>query len=882
MNIWNKKLMLVLATMAILSTIAFGVPNQQKTFYYSFEEKVYGRLDTSILAVHVPKEMELTRFSTKLSAVKGKSLSEEIPYVKAFKQEGITFVKLDKPADTAKSFQLLSEFREISPTAAVGHPFFVEGERFPLIVTNEFVVRFKPEVDEEWIKKYNRGQEVEVVNKNPHVDRQYLLRIAEKSGLNALEMANRYQESKRVVFSHPDFLIHIEQQYIPGDTNFTRQWHLRNDGSGGMKAGADIDVVNAWDYTRGAPNVIVAVIDGKFKIKHPDLDDNYLKNTAETRNGDDDDGNGYPDDINGWSFADNTDDLFVGLWGGHGQAVAGLVAAEENGTAVVGVCPQCRLLLICIPSKTEDLARAFYYARDRGADIINCCWSSYTASTLPTFVTALDETANGTQGGRGIPIFFAAGNRGKPFVSYPARDPNTIAVGGSDCNDVRYSGSQYGREINILAPTKQSNDSCGLVTTGFYNEINYTFGGTSGATAIAAGTAGLMLSANPNLTRQEVQDILQDTAEKIEPLAAKYDANGFSFTHGYGRINAYEAVKEAKERLPEHRDPVDIVMVLDYSGSMKNSATRGGRNKIEVLKDAVEIFLKTWEAFVHPEDRIGIVYFRSSVNPLTISLQPLVGNVETLIREMRGEEPDGCSAVGGGLQVALDALSSSTDVKHPAILLSADGRPNVNPKVVKMSNHYEIINSTDCWCHDTPSVPEQPGISLKSYGIPIHIIGIGKSAAIRYREVLDGIRTETAGLLHLATNPEEELYRFYLEDLVEALNLGSLEMVDYRHGTPGTGQPMSETFVMDGAVRKAVFLVHWVGNSFPGIKSDAPHNENLQPTRWVKGKFYRIACFDFPYVLNGQPIDPVGNWRIYTGESSQTIPYQTALLVEEN
>jgi len=287
-------------------------------------------------------------------------------------------------------------------------------------------VRFKLDVKEEQITKYNQSEKVEVVKKNPHVEQQYLLRVTEESELNALEMANRYQESGIVVFAHPNFLVHMEYNYIPIDTNFSDQWHLHNTGSGTMTVDADIDAVEAWDITRGDPDIVIAVIDGGFEITHPDLDDNFVINTAEIRNGLDDDGNGYVDDINGWSFVGDSDDVSNGLLPSHGQAVAGLVAAEENSAGVVGVCPQCRLLFISITLDIDDLANAFYYARDRGADIISNSWGA-TDNSLeqPALITAIDETANGTRNGRGISIFFATGNDGGTVVAYPARDPNT-------------------------------------------------------------------------------------------------------------------------------------------------------------------------------------------------------------------------------------------------------------------------------------------------------------------------------------------------------------------------------------------------------------------------------------------------------------------------
>lgn len=516
---------------------------QPKTFYYSFEKKIYGRLDTSILAVQAPKEVESTAFKGPVDSMKGKFLSEDIQFVKAFQQEGIIFIKLDEPVDIAKFKEISPMFLDISPAVRLGHPFFINEEKLPHIVTNEFVVRFKTDIKEEKIKEFNQSQKVEVVKKNPHVDKQYLLRSTETNGINALEMANRYQESGLVVFSQPNFLIHLEYYHIPNDPNFSDQWHLHNQGSSGMTADADIDAVEAWEITRGDPDIIIAVIDGGFEITHPDLDDNFFINTAEQRNGLDDDGNTYIDDINGWSFVENSDDVSRGLWPYHGQAVAGLVAAEENNIMVVGVAPQCRVLLICNTFNVNALANAFYYARDRGADIITNSWGS-TGTTFeqPTLITAIDETANETRGGRGISIFFATGNDGGSVVAYPARDPNTIAIGGSDCTDVRYNNSQYGPEINVVSPTRQKDGSCGLVTTGLSNGVTTSFGGTSGATPIAAGIAGLLLSVNPNLTRQQVQQILQETAEKIEPGVANYDANGFSNTHGYGRVNAHRAV----------------------------------------------------------------------------------------------------------------------------------------------------------------------------------------------------------------------------------------------------------------------------------------------------------------------------------------------------
>jgi hypothetical protein len=56
-----------------------------------------------------------------------------------------------------------------------------------------------------------------------------------------------------------------------------------------------------------------------------------------------------------------------------------------------------------------------------------------------------------------------------------------------------------------------------------------------------------MLEANPKLTADDVQTILQHSADRIAPADARYDVQGFSMRYGYGRVNALRAVALAYE-----------------------------------------------------------------------------------------------------------------------------------------------------------------------------------------------------------------------------------------------------------------------------------------------------------------------------------------------
>ena len=131
-------------------------------------------------------------------------------------------------------------------------------------------------------------------------------------------------------------------------------------------------------------------------------------------------------------------------------------------------------------------------------------------------------------------------------VGYPAAHPEPIAVGASSDRDYRSGYSEYGPELDVVAPSS-GGPGPGITTTdrtggdGYSTTGDYTsgFGGTSSATPLASGVVGLMLSRNPDLTADQVQQILQNTADKIGTDAY---SSGRNDRYGYGRINAYAAV----------------------------------------------------------------------------------------------------------------------------------------------------------------------------------------------------------------------------------------------------------------------------------------------------------------------------------------------------
>ena len=119
-------------------------------------------------------------------------------------------------------------------------------------------------------------------------------------------------------------------------------WGLRGAAAATFGSRAEDAWVNG--YT-GSSEVVIAVIDSGLDVTHPDLADNVWSNPGEVVNGLDDDGNGYIDDLHGWSFYKNSPDVSHIGDDGHGTHVAGIIGAVGgNGLGTSGVSPNVRII----------------------------------------------------------------------------------------------------------------------------------------------------------------------------------------------------------------------------------------------------------------------------------------------------------------------------------------------------------------------------------------------------------------------------------------------------------------------------------------------------------------------------------------------------------
>jgi len=348
-----------------------------------------------------------------------------------------------------------------------------------------------------------------------------------KDSLKTIEIANSIYKEKGVKFSHPDFKRKKILRALTKDPYVKKAWYLKDKY---YRNGSDINVEEAWNYTKGK-GIKIAVYDKGIDIDHPDLKENII--AFENFND--------PDSNIPYSNDDN--------W--HGTACAGIISASENSIGSVGVAPQATLYAVGYSENdvSKDI-EAFNWLMKEGVSVINNSWGSY--ENLDAYSEIFEELATKGRDGKGIILVFAAGNKSenldKNDINDESESPYVLSITASTRRNKIASYANYGSAIDFTAPGGDSSN--GLFTTDARGSFGYTnyeytsnFIGTSAAAPIVTGTIALMLSANPNLTRDEIIEILKSTSDKFGDYS--YDKNGHNNHWGYGKINAGRAVRVA-------------------------------------------------------------------------------------------------------------------------------------------------------------------------------------------------------------------------------------------------------------------------------------------------------------------------------------------------
>ena len=326
--------------------------------------------------------------------------------------------------------------------------------------------------------------------------------------------------------------IEKEVEVIMNDPAISSAWGLKM-----------TEAQKAWRITQGSKEILVCIIDTGVDQRHPDLVHNLWKNPGEqgldkfghdkATNGIDDDGDGYVDNVNGWNFVANNNN--VNDEHGHGTHIAGIIGAEGgNGIGISGVSPKVSMMILkYYDAKGTDVSnlintvKAIDFAVNHDCNIIN--YSGGGLSPAPEEKAAI-ERANK----KGILFVAAAGNErsnSDDHKYYPADYglPNILSVTAINRFMKVLPSSNYGEHtVQIAAP---GNDIISTLPGGQYGYMT----GTSQATAFATGVAALVMANNASLRKADLMvKYLTKTGDVDENLIGK--------TAYARRLNSYNAL----------------------------------------------------------------------------------------------------------------------------------------------------------------------------------------------------------------------------------------------------------------------------------------------------------------------------------------------------
>jgi thermitase len=273
----------------------------------------------------------------------------------------------------------------------------------PAFVPDELLVRLEPGARAARAEAILAREDAELRRPLP-LPGLWRARVAPGAGVR--ETARAVERQRGVRYAEPNYYRYPHA--IPDDPLFGDQWSLHNTGQvvQGVEGlpDADVDAPGAWDLATGSADITVAIVDDGIAHPHSDLAPNLWTNPGETgegreTNGIDDDGNGFVDDWRGWNFLErNNDPLRARSL--HGTQIAGVIGARgDDAAGIAGVNWDIAMMPLRIynagmdsthpgtaaggsgePATVARIIRAFNYAAENGAQVVNASFGHPTPS----------------------------------------------------------------------------------------------------------------------------------------------------------------------------------------------------------------------------------------------------------------------------------------------------------------------------------------------------------------------------------------------------------------------------------------------------------------------------------------------------------------------
>ncbi|WP_078552981.1 S8 family peptidase [Bacillus alkalicellulosilyticus] len=322
--------------------------------------------------------------------------------------------------------------------------------------------------------------------------------VIESQTLSAEELLRELEANENTELAEPNFIITKQtraQVTVPNDEFFgPYQWNL-----------SQISAESGWNFSGGAEDVIIAIIDTGVDPNHQDLQGKVLEG------------------FNAFDGSNRSDDEH-----GHGTHVAGIAAALTNNvTGIAGVAWENLILPIKVldangEGTSFEVARGVRWAVDHGADVINMSLGDYHSSLILHDAIKYADRNN-------VVLIAASGNDNTRRPMYPARYPEVLTVGAVSEGRHRAFFSNYGKHIDVAAPGEH-------IPSLFPNNNYVIMSGTSMAAPHVAGLAGLLLAVDPTLSNQDVYDIIKGSSIDL-------GRRGRDPFYGFGEINVAEALR---------------------------------------------------------------------------------------------------------------------------------------------------------------------------------------------------------------------------------------------------------------------------------------------------------------------------------------------------
>ena len=362
--------------------------------------------------------------------------------------------------------------------------------------------------------------------------------------LVVVEDMTKIDEAMAELLKHPE-LEYVEKvpmhyvSYIPNDS-------IYNMNNGPSRWSWHTDVIQAekaWDISKGSEDIKVAIVDNAVWADHPDLADKIVAQRDAYYNT----GSSNPPSTG------NASD-----WS-HGTHCAGLSAAiTDNDIGIASIGFNVSIIAVkCAKNDTPlGVAAGFagiHWAATTGANVINMSWGG-------TGYSATNQNVINTIHDMGVVLVAASGNDNVSTQHYPSGYNHVISVSATDSDDKKAWFSNYGTSIDISAPGGSAvGGPDGLMSTTF-NKTAYGYydlmSGTSMASPVAAGLAGLILSINPDLTPEQVQAIMEENADNIDEANPDYVG-----LLGVGRINAFRSAANTPfVPTAEFTSPITVIL----------------------------------------------------------------------------------------------------------------------------------------------------------------------------------------------------------------------------------------------------------------------------------------------------------------------------------